>query len=392
MRVELLAPAGDFEKLVWAINYGADAVYFGGSKFNMRANAKNFTISEIKKSVEFAHKKGKKVYVTVNVFMHDEEIKSIVAYLKKLESLNVDAVIISDPAIIKIARENTKLDIHLSTQQSTLNFEAIKFWKKQGIKRIILGRELSKSEIKEITDKTDIEIETFIHGSMCAGYSGRCVLSNIFTNRDANRGGCAQVCRWDFTLLDEFSNAIKAEKPFSLCAKDLSLLKVLPEMIESGITSFKIEGRMRSIYYIATVVSTYRKAIDNYYQKSYKYDKNLQKTLDNCSNRDSIVQFFNKNMGPECQYYNGREEQSNQDFIGVILDYKNNLATIEQRNYFEKGDKVEVFGPKTNIEIVIDKIYDEENNLITIVNHPQQIVKVEIKGLVFKGDLLRIKK
>ena len=229
-------------------------------------------------------------------------MKTIKKYLKALASILVDAIIVSDPSIIKIAKEITKLDIHLSTQQSTLNYEAALFWKKEGVTRIVLGRELGKSEIKKIIDKTGMEIETFIHGSMCSGYSGRCVLSNEFTLRDANRGGCAQVCRWDFELLDEDKKEVKGERPFSLCAKDLSLLKVLPEMIEIGITSFKIEGRMRSIYYIATVVSAYRKAIDNYYSNNYKYDAYLQETLDNCSNKDSIVQFIDGNKEKTCKY------------------------------------------------------------------------------------------
>ena len=397
MKPELLAPAGDLERLKIAFIYGADAVYIGGPALGLRANAINFTFDEIKEGCEYAHKLGKKVHVTVNIVMHNQEIKLVKDYLKKLEKCNVDAVIISDPAIIKIALNETNLDVHLSTQASTLNYETCLFWQKLGVKRIVLGRELSKEEIKEIIDKVDIEIECFIHGAMCAGISGRCVLSNFLTNRDANRGGCSQICRWDFNLYDQNKKLLQGEKPFTFCAKDLSELKYLNEMIDLGITSFKIEGRMRSIYYIATVVDTYRRAIDEYLnnKNEYKYNKYYENVLRNCANRDAIPQFFNGINDHTLQYYNGRVEISNQDFLGIVLDYdkKTKIATIEQRNYFKKGDIVEIFGP--NIDIItyqISDIYDEDNNLIEIVRHPKQIVKMYIPDVVFKNDLIRLKR
>lgn len=393
-KIDLLAPAGDLERLKVALLYGADAVYIGGPALNLRANAINFTLDEIKEGVEYAHKLNKKVYVTVNIVLHNEEIKEVKKYLKELEKCNVDAIIVSDPTVVAIALNCTKIDVHLSTQASTMNSEACAYWKEKGVSRIVLARECSKENIKTIIDNVDIEIETFIHGAMCAAISGRCVMSNYLTNRDANRGGCSQICRWDFDLYNEDKKIIKGEKPFTFCAKDLSMLKYIPEMIELGISSLKIEGRMRSLYYIATVVSIYRKAIDEYYKGNYKYNEEYEKILRRCANRDSVPQFFNGKYDSSCSYYNGRVEISNQDFLGIVLDYdkENNIATIEQRNYFKTGDIVEFFGPNHNIiTYVVDKIYDEEDNTIEIVNHPRQIVKIHIKEKLEKYDLMRIK-
>lgn len=394
-KVELLAPAGDLERLKIALKYGADAVYIGGPLLNLRANAINFTFDEIKEATTFAHNLGKKVYVTVNIVLHNEELDSIDSYLKELESSNVDAIIVSDPVVIEHALKNTNLEVHLSTQASTINVEAVKFWKNEGLSRIVLGRECTKEEIKEIIDNVDIEIETFIHGAMCAGYSGRCVMSNFLTNRDANRGGCSQICRWDFDLYNESKEEIKGEKPFTFCSKDLSMLKYIPDMIDLGITSFKIEGRMRSSYYIATVVSIYRKVIDNYLNnKNYKYNEELEKILRRCANRDSVPQFFDGNYDNSCSYYNGRVEISNQDFLGIVLDYDKNahIATIEERNYFKKGDKVEIFGPNHDvINYEFNEINDEEGNIIDTVRHPKQIVKVYIEDELYVDDMIRIK-
>ena len=394
-KVELLAPAGDLERLKIALKYGADAVYIGGPLLNLRANAINFTFDEIKEATTFAHNLGKKVYVTVNIVLHNEELDSIDSYLKELESSNVDAIIVSDPVVIEHALKNTNLEVHLSTQASTINVEAVKFWKNEGLTRIVLGRECTKEEIKEIIDNVDIEIETFIHGAMCAGYSGRCVMSNFLTNRDANRGGCSQICRWDFDLYNESKEEIKGEKPFTFCSKDLSMLRYIPDMIDLGITSFKIEGRMRSSYYIATVVSIYRKVIDDYLNnKDYKYDEELETVLRRCANRDSVPQFFDGNYDNSCSYYNGRVEISNQDFLGIVLDYdkENHIATIEERNYFKKGDKVEIFGPNHDvINYEFNEIIDEEGNIIDTVRHPKQIVKVYIDDELYVDDMIRIK-
>ncbi|MDD2377298.1 MAG: U32 family peptidase [Bacilli bacterium] len=394
---ELLAPAGDIERLKIALLYGADAVYIGGSMYSLRANAINFSIDEIKESVEFAHNLGKKIYVTVNIILHNEEIDLLVDYLKKLDSVGVDAIIVSDPTVVSLAKENTNLEIHISTQQSTINYESMQFWKNTGATRVVMGREVTKEELVEIKNKVDIEIECFIHGAMCASYSGRCVLSNFFTKRDSNRGGCSQICRWNFDLLTEDKEPLAGEKEFTFCTKDLSMLKYIPDMIDIGISSLKIEGRMRSIYYIATVVNIYRKVIDEYCSnpENYSYNEKYEKILRNCANRDSVPQFFNNIYDSSCQYYNGREEVSNQDFLGIILDYDVNtkMATIQQRNYFKVGDKIEIFGPNIDIiDVTIDKIWDDNNNEIDIVRHPKQIVKFRIDEQVYPNDLIRVKK
>lgn len=394
-KVELLAPAGDLERLKIALKYGADAVYVGGPLLNLRANATNFTLDELNEGIDYAHKLNKKVYVTVNIILHNNESKEVDEYLKKLKEINVDAIIVSDPAVIRIAKKYD-IEVHLSTQQSTLNYEAVKFFKKQGVTRVVLARECSKEDIELIKNNVDIEIETFIHGAMCAGYSGRCVMSNVLTNRDANRGGCSQICRWDFDLLDQDKNLIIGDKPFTFCSKDLSMLEYIDEMIKLGITSFKIEGRMRSQYYIATVVSVYRKIIDNYYHtiKDKEYNK-YERILRNCANRDSIVQFYNGIYDNTCSYYNGREEVSNQDFLGIVLDYDNDkkMAIIEERNYFKKGDVVEMFGPNHDIiTFTIDEIFNEDGDIIEVVRHPREIVKINIDYKLDKDDMIRIKK
>lgn len=394
-KVELLAPAGDLERLKIALKYGADAVYIGGQLLNLRANAINFSIDELKEGVTYAHNLGKKIYVTVNIILHNEDLKHVNNYLHELSKIGVDAIIISDPSIIEIANKYG-IEIHLSTQQSTLNYEAVKFWKEQGVTRIVLARECSKEDIQIIKDNVDIEIETFIHGAMCAGYSGRCIMSNVLTNRDANRGGCSQICRWDFELMNEHKKIITGDKPFTFCSKDLSMLKFIPEMIDLGISSFKIEGRMRSQYYIATVVSIYRKIIDNFYQKNNNNEYNEdERILRNCANRDSVVQFYDGNYDCSCSYYNGRVEVSNQDFLGIVLEYDRNkkIAIIEQRNYFKIGDVVEIFGYNhPTYTYTIDKIYNEEDELIDVVRHPKQTVKIPINYKLFKDDMIRIKK
>lgn len=392
---ELLAPAGDLERLKVALNYGADAVYFGGTMFGLRANAINFTIDDIIEGTNYAHKLNKKVYVTVNIVLHNKEIEGLLEYLKKLEEIGVDGIIVCDPYIVELAHQNTKLNICISTQESTLNYEAVKFWQKEGVKRIVLGRETTKEDIIQIKKEVpNMEIECFIHGAMCASYSGRCVLSNYFTGRDANRGGCAQICRWTFDLLDENKKLIESPKKFTFQTKDLTMLKYIPEMIDIGIDSFKIEGRMRSIYYIASVVSTYRKVIDEYCNNKQKYEYNLEyeKTLSSVANRDSITQFFNGINNETLQYYNERKEISNQEFIAVVLDYnkKNKLAKMEQRNNFKINDKIEIFGPENkNVKLTVKEMYDENMQKITVAPHPQQIIYVKIDEEVYKNNLVR---
>lgn len=391
---ELLAPAGDLERLKYAFIYGADAVYVGGPEFGLRANAINFTYDELEEATKFAHSLNKKIYVTINIAMHNMEIDGLYDYLKVLEKIGIDAIIASDPGIIKMILDKTHIPVHISTQQSTLNYEAVAYWKNEGASRVVLGREVSKEDIKLIKEKVDIELECFIHGAMCASLSGRCVMSNFLTARDANRGGCSQICRWDFDLFDEKNNELKGNKPFTFCAKDLSMLKYIGDMIELGVDSFKIEGRMRSIYYVATVINIYRKAIDDYFDGKYEYNKDYEFILRKVANRDALPQFFNGEYGKEVQYYNGREEVSNQDFLGIVMDYDEDkkIALIEQRNYFKVGDEIEIFGPNLDaINYKITKIFDENMEEIDVVRHPKQLVYLEIPFKVNKYDMLRIK-
>ena len=393
-KIELLAPAGRMENLKIALLYGADAVYFGGRNYSLRANAKNLGLDEIKEACEYAHKLEKKVYVTVNIVFHTEDVLGLVDYLRELENCGVDAIIVSDPLVINIVRENKiNIPVHISTQYSTVNYEAVKFWKSIGVTRVVLGRETSRKEIKEIIDKTGVEVETFVHGAMCASYSGRCVLSNYFTNRDANRGGCAQICRWNFDLCVD-GEKIDSETEFTMCSKDLCMLEYLPEMIDIGISSLKVEGRRRSIYYVATVINTYRRAIDDYYKGCLTKDKieYYLKVLGRVANRDSCPQFFNRFPDTQEQYFLGREEISNQDYLGIVNSYDGEYVTLTQKNYFKPGDLVEFISPnKQTFSYVIPEIYDIDGNDLDCARHPEQIIRFKIDKELSEYDMMRIK-
>ena len=396
-KVELLAPSGSLDRLKIAFLYGADAVYIGGRNFSLRANATNFSIEEIKEACNYAHNINKKVYVTVNIIFHNDNIEGLVDYLKELEVCKVDAIISSDPMIIDVIKENNiNLKIHLSTQMSCANTEAALFFKDLGVERVVLARECSRENIKSIIDNAKIEVETFVHGAMCSSYSGRCVLSNYFTKRDANRGGCAQICRWTFDLCDKDKNIIESDTKFTMSTKDLSMIDNLKDMIDIGITSLKIEGRMRSNYYIATVVSTYREAIDNYYNNTLTEEKiaYYKKVLNRVANRESTSQFYNSFPGVEGQYFLGRQEISNQDFLGVVLDYDddNHIVTLVQKNYFKPKDKVSMFGPSIEtFDFEIPNIYDIDNNKLDVARHPEEIIKFKLDKKVYKDDIMRVK-
>lgn len=389
-KIELMAPAGDIEKLKIALLYGADIVYIGGKKYSLRANASNFTIEDIKSSCVFAHELGKKVYVTVNILFHDEDLEGVKAYLKELENVGVDAVIICDAFLIPIIKKETpKLKIVMSTQMSTSNVLCVKHFLNEGVDSIVLAREVTKKEIKEIYDETHADLEVFLHGAMCTCYSGRCVLSNYVTNRDSNRGGCAQVCRFCFDL-DK-----KRKKNFSIATKDLNLADHIKDLIEIGVKHLKVEGRMRGAYYIATVINCYRNLIDAYYNNNWtksNLERNL-KLLSRVANRESTSQYFMNEATYKDQYYLDRMEVSNQDFLGLILDYdeKTSYATIEQRNYFKKGDKVNIFGPeKCDFDFVITDILNENNESIEIARHPKEILKIKVPRSVCKDSMMRI--
>lgn len=391
--IELLSPAGDFERLKFALRYGADAVYIGGKNYSLRANAINFTNEEIKEATKFAHSLNKKVYVTVNIVLHDENIDGLKEYLLFLDSVNVDAIIVSDIYIMSLWKElNLKMELHVSTQASTLNKETALFYKELGASRVVLAREASEEDIKEIKDYTGLDLEAFIHGAMCTSISGRCIMSNYATNRDANRGGCAQVCRWNFALDDENGNELGEN--YQMCPKDLNMAIYIKDMIDAGVNSFKIEGRMRSIYYIATVLSSYRKIIDDVINNRIN-DKTINyylKVLNRCANRESNPQFFKGLPNYKDQYYNGNREVSNQDFLGVVLSNDNGLITLEQRNYFKKGTNVEFISPNfKETEYTIEDIYDEDMNLIEEANHAQMIVKFKTDIPLCKDDIMRLK-
>ena len=391
--IELLSPAGDFERLKFALRYGADAVYIGGKNYSLRANAINFTNEEIKEATKFAHSLNKKVYVTVNIVLHDENIDGLKEYLLFLDSVNVDAIIVSDIYIMSLWKElHLKMELHVSTQASTLNKETALFYKELGASRVVLAREASEQDIKEIKDYTGLDLEAFIHGAMCTSISGRCIMSNYATNRDANRGGCAQVCRWNFAIDDENGNELGEN--YQMCPKDLNMAIYIKDMIDAGVNSFKIEGRMRSIYYIATVLSSYRKIIDDVINNRIN-DKTINyylKVLNRCANRESNPQFFKGLPNYKDQYYNGNREVSNQDFLGVVLINDNGLITLEQRNYLKKGTIVEFISPNfEETEYTIEDIYDEDMNLIEEANHAQMIVKFKTDIPLCKDDIMRLK-
>lgn len=383
---EVLSPAGDLERLKWALMYGADAVYIGGYNYSLRANANNFSIQDITEGVAFAHSLGKKVYVTVNILFHNEDLEGLTEYLTTLSDIGVDAFIVSDLAVIKRIRElNLKPEIHISTQESSVNKLAVKFWESVGATRVVLARECSKIDIIDIKNNTNAELEVFIHGAMCTSYSGRCVLSNYVTKRDSNRGGCSQVCRFIFKT--------KKYDDFQIASKDLSMIDHIPELVDMGVSSLKIEGRMRSMYYIATVVNTYKNVVTLY--KEGKLTNELteyyKRVLNRLSNRENKSQFFTGDVNRSDQYYTGRKEVSNQDFLGVVLDYTDNVMKIEQRNNFKVGDTIEVFGPNTlATKIKVDSIINEENESVSVANHPQEVLYVKVPFKVEKNDILRV--
>ena len=393
MKIELLAPAGSFEKMQFAFLYGADAVYFGGKDYSLRANAKNFSREEIKSAVEYAHSLNKKVYVTVNIVFHNEDLNGLKDYLEYLSSIKVDAIITSDVAVMNMINENNiDLEIHVSTQASILNYEAASFYKSIGATRVVLAREANINDIKRIKSETGLEIECFMHGAMCTSISGRCVLSNYCTNRDSNRGGCAQICRWTFNYLKDGKKL--TEEPFSMTPKDLNMVSNIKRMIDLGVNSFKIEGRMRSIYYVSTVILTYRRLIDKILNNTITEsdEEYALKILNRVANRDSAPQFFDNLPDENDQYYLGREELSNQDFLGLIIDSEGEYTIVEERNYFGVGDTVEIFGPNhETIECTIDAMWDIDGNALDIARHPKMKVKLKLPFKVDKFDMIRIK-
>lgn len=364
-KVEILAPAGNLEKLKTAIDFGADAVYLGGSKLNLRAFADNFTNDEIRQGVEYAHERGRKVYVTLNVFPHNSDLVGLEDYLRELYELNVDAILASDPSVIITSLETVpELEVHLSTQANNVNYKTAQYWYKQGVKRIVLARELSLNEIKEIHDRVPegCELEAFVHGSMCMSYSGRCLMSNYMTGRDANRGACSQACRYKYYLMEEkrpgeFFEVIEDDRgSYVMNSKDLCLIEYIDKMIEAGVYSLKIEGRMKSAYYVAAVVKAYRQAVDAYLEdpENYKFNPEWMDSLMKVSHRDYHTGFFFGKTGE--QIYETASYIRTADIVGRVKEYDKDtqIAVIEQRNKFYDNDIVEILrpeGPAFNVQV-----------------------------------------
>ncbi len=401
-KIELLAPAGDLERLKIAFTYGADAVYIGGEIFGMRSAAKNFSLDEMKEGVEFAHNLGKKVFVTLNIIPRNNDLDRLPKYLLELEKVGVDAVIVSDAGVFNIVRKTIpNMEIHISTQASTSNSFASKFWYEKGAKRVVTARELSFEETRKIRDNVpdDMDIEAFVHGAMCMSYSGKCVISNYTTGRDANRGACAQPCRWKYNLVKENNGEYEQvlegiDSSFFFNSKDLCMIEYVKELIESGITSFKIEGRMKTAYYVATTVRAYRMAIDEYYKdpENFKFNKMWLDELKKGSHRDYSTGFYFDSPDANAHNYESASYIRNYDFIGIVLDYdkENDLYIVEQRNRMFTGDKIEVIGPFIETKnATILKMYNEEGEEITSAPHARQIVKMKIDTKLDKDYMLR---
>ena len=386
---ELLAPAGNMEKCKMALLYGADAIYLGGNKFGLRAFAANFSTAEIKEAVEFAHNLGKKVYVTVNIFAHNEDIAELPEYLLSLEEAGVDALLISDFGVWSIARQVVPdMALHVSTQANTCNWAAVEAWKNLGAERVVLARELSIAEISEIDKKCDVELEVFVHGAMCISYSGRCYLSSYLTGRDGNRGECAQVCRWNYQLVEENrpDQAFPIEEDergtYIMNSKDLCLLDLIPELAEAGVDSLKIEGRMKSVHYVATVVSVYRKAIDAWYSnpEQFAVKSEWKDELEKVSHRPYFYGFAANRPDENGQIYTTSSYVQTRDFVGIVTGYdkETNTAYIEQRNKMLAGEKLEVLMPDgTLLDIVLNEMRDENGNLFDVANRVQQRFSIQ---------------
>ena len=405
-KVELLAPAGSLNKLKYALKYGADAVYIGGEEFSLRTASKNFTNEEIKEGIEFAHNLGKKVYITANIIAHNRDLKEFPEFVREVDKLGADAIIVSDLGMMDIVKEVApNLEIHISTQANNVNYGTVKAWYRLGAKRVILARDLSFDEIAEIRENIspDEEIEAFVHGAMCISYSGRCLLSNYLTKRDANMGACAHPCRWKYHLVEEqrpgeYMPVVENDRgTFIFNSKDLCMIEYIPELVKSGINSFKIEGRVKNELYVATVVKAYRQAIDAYYAnpEGYKFDVGLLDELKKVSYREYTTGFFNTRPTGDEQVYGSSTYIQDYTIVGVVKEYdeETKVATIEQRNRFFKGDEIEFLSPDTpNFAFIVREMTDGDGNIIDVAPHAQMTVKMKVEMPVGEYTILRKKK
>lgn len=400
---ELLAPAGNLEKLKMALLYGADAVFMGGKAFGLRASSDNFDDEQLKEGIDFAHNMQKKAYVTVNIFPHNEDLVALPNYIRFLDEIHADAVIVSDLGVYRIVREVApKLPIHISTQANNTNWSSVLCWQELGARRVVLARELSLEEIAEIREKVDIELEAFVHGAMCISYSGRCLMSNYFTGRDANRGQCAQSCRWKFHVVEEkrpgeYFPVMEDERgTYIFNSKDLCLLNHIPELIKSGLNSFKIEGRMKSVHYVATVIKVYRDAIDGYMADPDHFSIKAEwlEELQKISHRAYTTGFYFNKTTQDDQIYASSSYDQTHDFIGLVKEYDadTRLAVVEQRNNMKVGQQIEIMQPEqSNFSQEITEMFDMEGNPITTAPHPQQLVLMRMSKPVREFAMLRRK-
>ena len=401
---ELLIPASSLEVLKTAVLFGADAVYIGGEAFGLRAKAKNFSMEDMREGIEFAHAHDVKVYVTANILAHNEDLPGVYEYFKELKEIGPDALIIADPAIFEIAKEVCpKIERHISTQANNTNYGTYLFWHRLGAKRVVSARELSLKEIKEIRAHIpeDMEIETFIHGAMCISYSGRCLLSNYFTGRDANQGACTHPCRWKYSVVEEtrpgeYMPVYENERgTYIFNSKDLCMIEHIPEIIDAGIDSLKIEGRMKTALYVATVARTYRKAIDDYLKDPKLYEQNMSwylEQISNCTYRQFTTGFFFGKPDETTQIYNSNTYVKEYTYLGIIAEKKDGTYRIEQRNKFSVGEKIEIMKPDgRNVEVLVESIMDEQGNAQESAPHPKQILYVRLTEEAEAGDILRRK-
>ena len=398
---ELLAPAGNMEKLKMALLYGADAVYLGGKSFGLRAFGGNFSREELKEAVEFAHNLGKKVYVTVNIFPHNIDVEALPDYLAYLNEIRVDALLVADLGVFTLAKQYAPdIELHISTQANNTNYVTVNAWKDMGATRVVMARELSLQELKTIREKCDVELEMFVHGAMCISYSGRCLLSAYMTGRDANRGACAQSCRWKYNLVEEnrpgeYFNIEEDERgTYIMNSRDMCLMPHLPEIIETGIDSLKIEGRMKSVHYAASVVKAYRMAIDSYFEdpENFSIKQEWVEELDKVSHRAYTTGFFLHKTTSEDQIYSSSSYTQTSDFVGLVKEYdaETGFAVVEQRNNMKIGQEIEVFQPNLpTYRQVISDMYNDKGEAIDVAPHAQQIIKMKMVQPVEPYTILR---
>ena len=403
-KVELLVPASNLEVLKTAVIYGADAVYIGGEAYGLRAKAKNFSLADMREGIAFAHERGVKVYVTANILAHNYDLDGARSYFKELKEIKPDALIISDPGMFTIAKEECpEIEIHISTQANNTNYMTYLFWHKMGVARVVSARELSLREIKEIRENIpdDLEIESFIHGAMCISYSGRCLLSNYFTGRDANHGACTHPCRWKYAVVEEqrpgeYLPVYENERgTYIFNSKDLCMIEYIPEIIDAGINSLKIEGRMKTALYVATVARTYRKALDDFAESEEKYRANMdwyRSEISKCTYRQFTTGFYFGKPDENTQIYDNNTYVNEYIYLGIVGEMDDRgFVRIEQRNKFCKGDVIEIMKPDgRNIPVTVNAIYDDEGNEVESAPHPQQVLWLDLSEKPQQYDLLRV--